>query len=103
VVFPYRRVSQSGALYLALTFEKPCVASDLPGFRESLPDEPDAFFPAGDAQALAQRIVDLQQEPQRLRALQRRIANHALEHFDWQLIAQSMVAMYLGLRDHSAD
>jgi glycosyltransferase involved in cell wall biosynthesis len=98
VVFPYRAVSQSGALYLALTFGKPCIASDLPGFREMLPDADDAFFKAGSDVELAQRLIELQQDAARLERLRAQIESHGREHFDWQVIAQQTVAMYRSLQ-----
>ena len=34
VLFPYTDIMQSGALSVALAYKKPCICSDIPGFRE---------------------------------------------------------------------
>jgi glycosyltransferase involved in cell wall biosynthesis len=98
VAFPYRWVSQSGALYLALTFGKPCIASDLPGFRDSLPDQQDCCFEVGNAAVLAQRILDLKDDPARLQRLQDCIAAKSRVGFDWDVIARETAALYVQVR-----
>ncbi len=58
VVLPYRRASQSGVIPLAYQFEVPVVATDVGGISEMVEDGRTGFLvPAGDAQALADRIV----------------------------------------------
>ncbi len=58
VVLPYRRASQSGVIPLAYQFEVPVVASDVGGISEVVEDGRTGFLvPAGDADALADRIV----------------------------------------------
>ncbi len=53
LVFPYRAISQSGALLLALPFCKPIILSDLPSFLETMVDFPKyAFFDTGSAESL---------------------------------------------------
>lgn len=45
IVLPYRAISQSGVLLLALCFNKPIITSDIPSFRETLEDcSEDTFF-----------------------------------------------------------
>ena len=44
IVLPYREISQSGVLLLALFFEHPIICSDLPSFRETLNSIPDEYF-----------------------------------------------------------
>lgn len=58
VLFPYRKITGSGALAAALTLGRGVVVSDLPYFRETLEPIPEAgeFFAAGDADALAAAI-----------------------------------------------
>ena len=58
VLFPYRKITGSGALAAAQTFGRGVVVSDLPYFREMLAAEPLAgeFFPAGDAAGLAAAV-----------------------------------------------
>ena len=44
IVLPYREISQSGVLLLALFFERPIICSNLPSFRETLKSISDDFF-----------------------------------------------------------
>jgi beta-1,4-mannosyltransferase len=59
ILFPYRKITGSGALSAALTFERGVVVSDLPYFQETLAEEQEAgeFFSVGDACALESAIV----------------------------------------------
>ena len=53
IVLPYRSITQSGVLLLALYFKKIIVCSDLPSFRETLFDYPsELFFKTGDSTQL---------------------------------------------------
>jgi len=88
VLFPYDKVSQSGALFLAMTFGKPCLCAELPGFRESLPGTGAPFFAAGDAAALALKIEQVMRSPALLQALQQQVADAACAGFDWTRIAE---------------
>lgn len=62
ILLPYREISQSGVLLLALSYHKPILTSDLPSFRETLEGYPsDYFFEANNSQALAdalKRFID---------------------------------------------
>ena len=62
IVFPYREISQSGALLLALFFERPIICSDLPSFRETLDGfDEGMFFESENAMSLSnliKKIVD---------------------------------------------
>ncbi|WP_169829164.1 glycosyltransferase [Tsuneonella mangrovi] len=54
LVAPYRAASGSGVLALAQHYERPVIASDVPGLREAVCDgETGWLFPAGDVDALA--------------------------------------------------
>lgn len=57
ILMPYRNISQSGALLLALSFMKPILTSDLPSFKETLDGYPDNyFFKKEDIHSLADMI-----------------------------------------------
>lgn len=62
VVLPYRKISQSGALLLALNFDKVIITSDLPSFKETLSTfEEEWFFKSEDPMSLSlllQRYVN---------------------------------------------
>jgi glycosyltransferase involved in cell wall biosynthesis len=58
VMLPYRTVTGSGVLPLAFHYERPVVASDLPGFRELIAERRTGWLvPPGDPAALA-RLID---------------------------------------------
>ncbi len=58
IVLPYRNISQSGVLLLALYFNKPIICSDLPAFVETLGDYPiELFFKSGDPHSLKDTII----------------------------------------------
>ena len=61
-LMPYQDIAQSGAMTVALNYNMPVIASDLPTFHEFLTPGHDAyFFTPGDAPALAnamQRCLD---------------------------------------------
>ena len=58
IALPYREISQSGVLLLALFFRKPLLISDLPSFRETLKGfTTDMFFETGSAVSLRDLIV----------------------------------------------
>lgn len=57
IVLPYRVISQSGVLLLALNFRRVIVTSDLPSFRETLyPFPSEQFFENENPQSLAKLI-----------------------------------------------
>lgn len=57
IVIPYREISQSGVLLLALSFNRMIIASDLPSFKETLAGiGDDIFFEKGNAESLAKLI-----------------------------------------------
>ncbi|MCI1741492.1 MAG: glycosyltransferase family 4 protein [Prevotella sp.] len=44
IIYPYKMMSQSGALKVAFNYYKPVVVSDLPGFKEEVEDGINGFF-----------------------------------------------------------
>lgn len=57
ILLPYREISQSGVLLLALHFRRAVIASDLPSFKETLCGfTEDMFCRAGDEASLAEVI-----------------------------------------------
>lgn len=59
-VYPYRRITTSGALLSGLSYHKPIVASDLPAFAGYLAHRENALLtPPGDAASLAESLFTL--------------------------------------------
>lgn len=58
ILLPYRKISQSGALLLALSYRKPVLTSRLPSFVETMKGYPsDYFFEPDNPRALAEMII----------------------------------------------
>ena len=93
IVLPYREISQSGALLLALNFEKSIIVSDLPSFRETLlgVDE-NVFFEKGNAKSLAGLIRKYIEERVNLLKIQKEIKKLA-EIYEWKKIARIYLAL----------
>lgn len=94
VVLPYRAVSTSGTLLLALTFGKPVVVPDVATLRETLGDPaPALLYEGGSSADLADGLVraaqmDLSPLSAAARARARR--------FDWRAIAAATRRVYEG-------
>lgn len=59
ILLPYRKISQSGALLLSLSYKKPILTSRLPSFVETMKGYPsDYFFEPDDPNSLAEKIID---------------------------------------------
>lgn len=63
IVVPYRAITQSGVLLLALNFDKIIICSDLPAFQETLVDYPkELFFESDNSDSLRNVIEKLLNE-----------------------------------------
>jgi phosphatidylinositol alpha-mannosyltransferase len=72
----------------------PVVASDIAGYRDVVRDGVDGVLvPPGDAQALAETLRDLYDEPVRRMELARAAAEH-VERFSWEHVAASVMGAY---------
>jgi glycosyltransferase involved in cell wall biosynthesis len=94
VALPYRRLSQSGIVYLALALGVPVVATTVGGLPELLDDEVSALLVApDDSHALAGAIIRLLAEPElrtTLAAGGRRIA----DSHSWPKIAETTAVAF---------
>jgi glycosyltransferase involved in cell wall biosynthesis len=87
VVFPFRRVTTSGSLILALSFGRPVIIPDDPGLREVAPgDAAEVFFGPDDLIGAIDRA--LRQAPARAAAA----ATAAADRLDWGPIGKDTVA-----------
>jgi phosphatidylinositol alpha-mannosyltransferase len=74
----------------------PVVASDIAGYRDVVRDGVDGMLvPPGDAQALAEALRDLYEEPARL-ARMAQAARRDVERFAWPRIASEVMEAYKG-------
>lgn len=98
LTFPYRNISQSGALMLGLSFGKPCVCSDIPGFREYLNDGEALFFGKQDPRQLAASLDRLISEPELRKKLGKAAWRAASGRYAWDSVADQYLEAY-GLVD----
>lgn len=97
MLFPYRKITGSGALLAALSLRRGVVASDLPYFRELLAGHPDAgvLVPPGDVAALARAIESfLAIDPSRRTIAARDLA----DQFAWEKVIPPVAAALQALR-----
>jgi glycosyltransferase involved in cell wall biosynthesis len=94
LAFPYRDISQSGALMLGLSFGKPCVCSDIAGFREYLAEDEGLFFGARNAAQMASALTQLLCDS----ALREKLGNAAwhaaTSRYSWESVTSSYLASY---------
>lgn len=95
ILLPYRAISQSGVLLLALYFRKMIISSDLPSFKETLEGfTDDMFAKAEDAQSLADLITRyLRGEVDIGKQLQ--IIDNLNHKYSWHEAAKKTIAIYL--------
>ena len=95
VVLPYQRIYQSGVLLMAMSYGKPVMVSDIEGMTEVVADGANGYvFPAGDAEALADRLSEALSNPGGLRRVGERALSHMQEHHDWNEIGRMTAASY---------
>lgn len=95
LVYPYREITQSGALLAGLATGKPVVASQLEGFEEVIRHgETGLLFSPGDHEALASALVRLLASPDERRRLAESAARDVRERFSWEQIAERTVNLY---------
>lgn len=88
IVVPYREISQSGVLLLALSFKRPIIASDLPSFKETLTGyKENMFFVKESAVSLASVIKRTIDDPPAL-MLQKKLIESLSGNLSWSCIAR---------------
>lgn len=94
IVLPYRSITQSGVLLLALYFKKLIVCSDLPSFRETLDGyPPDLFFKTGDSTQLMliiENILDDKIDENKALNVIERLKNN----YSWDAAAKKTIDVY---------
>ncbi|MCS7054836.1 MAG: glycosyltransferase family 4 protein [Thermoflexales bacterium] len=83
----------SGKILNYMAMGLPTVAFDTPAQREYL-GRFGVYAPIGDSEALACRVADLLDQPERRRMLGRQLRQIAVHQFSWERAAITMTAMY---------
>ncbi len=97
VVLPYREIDQSGVLFTALAFAKPLLLSDVGGFGEVARTGAARTFPAGDARALHQAMLELLADRGALTEMSSRAREAAEGEYSWDEIGRRTLELYGGL------
>lgn len=98
LVYPYRRISQSGALLLGLYFNKPIIASDLPPFVETLDGfKKEWFFMNDSPEELANLITKYVRHEIDVNAQMSVIAK-LKDLYSWDSIAKNTLSVYRRFR-----
>jgi D-inositol-3-phosphate glycosyltransferase len=78
-----------------MSYGKPVVVSDIEGMTEVVTDGANGYvFPAGDAEALADRLAEVLSNPEGLRLVGEKALSHMQEHHDWNEIGRMTAACY---------
>jgi glycosyltransferase involved in cell wall biosynthesis len=97
LVLPYREIDQSGVLFTALAFGKPLLLSDVGGFPEVAATGAARTFPAGDAAALHQALLQLLGDRAALAAMAESARAAAAGPYSWDAVARQTLDLYESL------
>ena len=94
-VFPYKMMSQSGAVKVAMNYNKPVIVSNLPGFKDEVVEGVNGlFFHSEDIESLKQvmkRCIDMPEVE--YAAFEKRTANYVAQHLSIDSIINQYKAM----------
>lgn len=94
ILLPYRNISQSGVLLLALSYKKPILTSDLPSFKETLEGYPnDYFFKSDDSKSLSdiiERFVSGKIDQEKIKT----IISELNQKYAWEETAKATIRAY---------
>ena len=100
LVYPYRRITQSGALLAGMNAGKAIVASRVGGLKETLDDDSTGqLVPPDDPEALAEALADLLSHPNKRRRLAQAAQSLVNKRFSWDVISEKTVNCYRKTRD----
>lgn len=95
LVYPYRKISQSGALLLGLNFKKTIILSDLPSFKETMENYPnDLFFKTGDYEDLIRAIMSYINMCDEQKIMLYDTLNQICKMNSWQMAGQKTLHLY---------
>jgi len=95
LVYPYRHITQSGALLTGLTTGKPIVATDVGGFSEMIQhNQTGVLVEYGDEEQLAEELVQLLRDKEKRDQLGRTAIEMVETNYSWEVIARRTVECY---------
>lgn len=98
LVYPYREITQSGALLTGMGFGKAIVATAVGGLSETLQDGQNALLVRyGDVEGLADRLAYLAERPSERRRLGAAARTELEREYAWPRIAERTIEFYRDL------
>jgi len=95
VVLPYREIYSSGVMVRSLDYRSAIIASDLDTFKKIIVDgENGVLFRNEDENDLAEKIIFLIHDEEKMKRLRINARKTADEKFSWQLIGQKVNEIY---------
>jgi glycosyltransferase involved in cell wall biosynthesis len=95
LVYPYKACTTSGALLTGLNYEKAIIATRLPFFQGQLKEDVEALMvDFGDTNALAQKLRELSDSPEKRQRLALAVANRPRVDDAWKKIALATIECY---------
>lgn len=95
VVLPYKRISQSGVIFLAYAFAKPVIATNIGGIPEVVENgKSGLLIPPNDSQALAEAILKLANHPEIAREMGAYAQELSRTKYSWEAIARRTWDLY---------
>ncbi|ERM92716.1 hypothetical protein O163_03715 [Caldanaerobacter subterraneus subsp. yonseiensis KB-1] len=98
VVFPYKDIDQSGALFTAMALGKPIIATNVGGFKETVIDGKSGYLiNYGNCEEFANRIIELMKDETKRRAFGEYNLKLIREQYSWDKIASQTLEVYKNL------
>ena len=87
VVIPYNRIYESGVSIMAMSYNIPVVASDLPANTKLLDNNRGVLFKTGNSSDLADQINSLIADPTRLKSISQNAYDYIATNHSWEKIS----------------
>ncbi len=98
VILPYKRISQSGVLMMAVSYQKAVLTSDLPPFKEVLSNDKTGFlFQSENIDSLANKIIQIFNEDELLKTVSEAGYELIDTAYNWNVIGEALKTQYLKL------
>lgn len=99
VVLPYKRISQSGVIFLSYAFARPVIATNIGGIPEVVEDGRSGILvPPHDVNALAEAILRLMEHPEQVKEMGAYARQLSKTKYSWQAIAEKTWELYRSLQ-----
>lgn len=98
VVFPYKDIDQSGALFTAMALGKPIIATNIGGLKETIIDGKSGYLiNYGDCEMFAKRIIELIKDEGKRNTFAQYNLKLINDYYSWDRIAMMTLEVYKSL------